>query len=145
MTNSVFSIWKTVFIQRKKTNWFFQNSPIFKSYKDLSLDLSSILFSEHQFYSPDVESEVGWKKLRRPVKYRAVVGGWRRREILLSLSAVFKGWNLTGFSGATLRMSEEGVRKSPWAGCSFGNTHTTSQTWDVLARIVLDLADLCHC
>lgn len=26
------------------------------------------------------------------------------------------------------RMSEEGVRKSPWASCSFGNTHTTRQT-----------------
>lgn len=103
MTNSVcfFWIWKTAFIQRNGTSCFFQNSPIFKSYKDLSLGLSSIFFSEHQFYSPDVESEAGRKKLCRPVKYRAVVGGWRRGEILLSLSAVFKGWNLTGFSGAT--------------------------------------------
>lgn len=101
MTNSVFSIWKTAFTRRKKTNRFFQNSPIFKSYKNLSLDLSRILFSEHQFYSPDVESEAGWKKLRKPVKYRAVVGGWRRGKILLSLSAVFKGWNLTGFSSAS--------------------------------------------
>lgn len=96
-----FSIWKTAFTRRKKTNRFFQNSPIFKSYKNLSLDLSRILFSEHQFYSPDVESEAGWKKLRKPVKYRAVVGGWRRGKILLSLSAVFKGWNLTGFSSAS--------------------------------------------
>lgn len=52
-------------------------------------------------WSPDVESEAGWKKLRKPVKYRAVVGGWRRGKILLSLSAVFKGWNLTGFSSAS--------------------------------------------
>lgn len=79
-----FSIWKTAFTRRKKTNRFFQNSPIFKSYKNLSLDLSRILFSEHQFYSPDVESwcgvRSGLEKITQTCKIQSSCGRMEERE-----------------------------------------------------------------
>lgn len=54
-----FSYQKLQFHKGRKPIAFFQNSTLFKNYKNISFDLSSIIVDEHQFYSPEAESGVG--------------------------------------------------------------------------------------